>query len=162
MFYTCRIKKSISFRNSWRKLNRFCPLQFSKLAKNWPASQKQISIRFHPKSLLNMLTSNICWRNVKIQGDYYKVCFSRSRRISESNAICAPLAWQIGDLRRPYPTDIEMRLGFLGKSDLNINGGPLQQQSSLNDLHRNSSGGSYSLKCISVQKIKSFLSIHQH
>lgn len=62
-------------------------------------------------------------------------------RISESNAICAPLTWQQGDLRRPYPTDIEMRLGFLGKSDhLNINGGPLQHQSSVasGDLHRNS------------------------
>lgn len=32
-----------------------------------------------------------------------------------------------------------MRLGFLGKSDLNINGGPLQHQSSVaSDLHRNS------------------------
>lgn len=65
-------------------------------------------------------------------------CFSR---ISESNAICAPLTWQQGDLRRPYPTDIEMRLGFLGKSDLNINGNTLQHQNSLNELHRNPSGG---------------------
>lgn len=63
-----------------------------------------------------------------------------AHRISESNAICAPLTWQQGDLRRPYPTDIEMRLGFLGKSDLNVNGGPgLQHQSSVaSDLHRNS------------------------
>lgn len=45
-----------------------------------------------------------------------------AHRISASNAICAPLTWQQGDLRRPYPTDIEMRLGFLGKSDLTING----------------------------------------
>lgn len=36
-----------------------------------------------------------------------------AHRISASNAICAPLTWQQGDLRRPYPTDIEMRLGFL-------------------------------------------------
>lgn len=63
------------------------------------------------------------------------------RRISESNSICAPLTWQQGDLRRPYPTDIEMRLGFLGKSDLNINGNTLQHQNSLNELHRNTSGG---------------------
>lgn len=34
-----------------------------------------------------------------------------------------------------------MRLGFLGKSDLNINGNTLQHQNSLNELHRNTSGG---------------------
>ncbi|XP_031625302.1 mediator of RNA polymerase II transcription subunit 4 [Contarinia nasturtii] len=51
-------------------------------------------------------------------------------RISASNAISAPLTWQQGDLRRPYPTDIEMRLGFLGKSDLsNVNGHSSQNQS---------------------------------
>ncbi|XP_044007232.1 mediator of RNA polymerase II transcription subunit 4 [Aphidius gifuensis] len=38
-----------------------------------------------------------------------------SHRISASNAICAPLSWQQGDPRRPYPTDIEMRLGVLGR-----------------------------------------------
>lgn len=73
-----------------------------------------------------------------------------SRRISESNAVCAPLTWQQGDLRRPYPTDIEMRLGFLGKSDLSsINGlgggggvGVLQHQSSVasGDLRDHSRG----------------------
>lgn len=56
-------------------------------------------------------------------------------RISASNAICAPLSWQQGDLRRPYPTDIEMRLGFLGKSELN--GHNLQHQNSTSsDLQR--------------------------
>nr|CAG4641216.1 EOG090X0DX5 [Eulimnadia texana] len=46
-----------------------------------------------------------------------------AHRISASNAICAPLTWQQGDLRRPYPTDIDMRLGFLGRiGDLNVNG----------------------------------------
>lgn len=53
-------------------------------------------------------------------------------RISASNAISAPLTWQQGDLRRPYPTDIEMRLGHLGsvKSDLsNVNGHSSQSQS---------------------------------
>lgn len=50
-------------------------------------------------------------------------------RISASNAISAPLTWQQGDLRRPYPTDIEMRLGYLGKSDLsNVNGHTSQSQ----------------------------------
>jgi len=63
-----------------------------------------------------------------------------AHRISASHAICAPLTWQQGDLRRPYPTDIEMRLGFLGKSDLNINGHNLQHQNSLNDMHRNTTG----------------------
>lgn len=60
-----------------------------------------------------------------------------AHRISASNAICAPLTWQQGDPRRPYPTDIEMRLGLLGRlmSDP-INGHLLQQQNSLSDLHR--------------------------
>ena len=38
-------------------------------------------------------------------------------RISASNSICAPLNWQQGDSRRPYPTDLDMRLGFLGKPE---------------------------------------------
>ncbi|XP_053669712.1 mediator of RNA polymerase II transcription subunit 4 [Anopheles nili] len=62
-----------------------------------------------------------------------------AHRISASHAICAPLTWQQGDLRRPYPTDIEMRLGLLGKSDLNINGHNLQHPNSLNEMHRNAS-----------------------
>lgn len=62
-------------------------------------------------------------------------------RISASNAICAPLSWQQGDLRRPYPTDLEMRLGFLGKSELNVNGhGAQQPNNNLNDIHRNAGG----------------------
>ncbi|XP_049939379.1 mediator of RNA polymerase II transcription subunit 4 [Schistocerca serialis cubense] len=60
-----------------------------------------------------------------------------AHRISASNAVCAPLTWQQGDPRRPYPTDIEMRLGFLGRlSDLPMNGHLMQQQGSLSDLHR--------------------------
>lgn len=39
--------------------------------------------------------------------------------ISSSHAVNAPISWQPGDLRRPYPNDIEMRLGLLGKTDLN-------------------------------------------
>lgn len=27
-----------------------------------------------------------------------------------------------GDIRRPYPTDIEMRMGLVGKSEMNLNG----------------------------------------
>nr|CAG4642813.1 EOG090X0DX5 [Evadne anonyx] len=46
-----------------------------------------------------------------------------AHRISASNAVCAPLNWQQGDLRRPYPTDIEMRLGYLGRlGDMSVNG----------------------------------------
>ena len=66
-----------------------------------------------------------------------------AHRISASNAVCAPLTWQQGDPRRPYPTDIEMRLGFLGRlSDLPLNGHLLQQQN-LSDFHRtgHSAGG---------------------
>jgi len=38
-----------------------------------------------------------------------------AHRVSASNAVCAPLNWQQGDPRRPYPTDMEMRNGFLGR-----------------------------------------------
>ncbi|CAH0392721.1 unnamed protein product [Bemisia tabaci] len=59
-----------------------------------------------------------------------------AHRISASNAVCAPLTWQPGDPRRPYPTDIEMRMGFLGRlSDLPINSQMLQQ-GNLGDIHR--------------------------
>lgn len=59
-----------------------------------------------------------------------------AHRISASHAICAPLTWQQGDLRRPYPTDIEMRLGFLGKSDFNINGHNMPIPNNVNELQR--------------------------
>jgi len=56
-------------------------------------------------------------------------------RISSTNAISAPLSWQQGDPRRPYPTDMEMRRGLLGRLvDLPIGGQQLmamdQQQDS--------------------------------
>lgn len=76
-----------------------------------------------------------------------------AHRISASNAVCAPLTWQPGDARRPYPTgntklfprilfaftninlfyfyisDIDMRMGFLGRlSDLPLNGHMMQPQ----------------------------------
>uniref|UniRef100_A0A1Q3EYG1 Mediator of RNA polymerase II transcription subunit 4 n=2 Tax=Culex tarsalis TaxID=7177 RepID=A0A1Q3EYG1_CULTA len=63
-----------------------------------------------------------------------------AHRISASNAICAPLTWQQGDLRRPYPTDIEMRLGFLGKSDLTINGHQNAAPNSLGEMNRTAAG----------------------
>ncbi|CAG0887918.1 unnamed protein product [Darwinula stevensoni] len=58
-----------------------------------------------------------------------------AHRISSTNAVAAPLNWQQGDPRRPYPTDIEMRLGFLGRlSDLPISGaGLLKSQASIPD-----------------------------
>lgn len=60
-----------------------------------------------------------------------------AHRISTANAVSAPLTWCIGDLRRPYPTDIEMRNGFLGKSDLNINGGNSAHATNPPDTQRN-------------------------
>nr|NP_001032512.1 uncharacterized protein LOC641496 [Danio rerio] len=36
-----------------------------------------------------------------------------AHRISASNGVCAPLAWKTGDLRRPYPTDKDMKSGLL-------------------------------------------------
>lgn len=59
-----------------------------------------------------------------------------AHRISSANAVSAPITWCIGDVRRPYPTDIEMRNGFLGKSDLNINGGGVAHQNNLPDSQR--------------------------
>jgi len=38
-----------------------------------------------------------------------------AHRISSTNAVAAPMNWQPGDPRRPYPTDIEMRMGWLGR-----------------------------------------------
>nr|BBB06936.1 hypothetical protein [Pieris brassicae] len=62
-----------------------------------------------------------------------------AHRISASNAVSAPLTWQPGDPRRPYPTDLEMRLGMLGRlCDLPLNG---HAPSTLNDLHRITTGG---------------------
>ncbi|PRD27940.1 UNVERIFIED_CONTAM: med4 [Trichonephila clavipes] len=58
-----------------------------------------------------------------------------AHRISCSYAVAAPHNWQPGDPRRPYPTDIEMRLGFLGRlSDLPSSGGMLQQQQGSLDM----------------------------
>lgn len=64
-----------------------------------------------------------------------------AHRISASHAVSAPLTWQVGDLRRPYPTDIEMRLGFLGKSDLAVNGNTVSTPNSVGDSNR--TGGYY-------------------
>lgn len=73
-----------------------------------------------------------------------------SYRISASNAINAPLTWQQGDLRRPYPTDIEMRLGFLGKSDLGVNGHSSQSQAAPSDFPKIACGGKKSVFFINV------------
>jgi mediator of RNA polymerase II transcription subunit 4 len=48
-----------------------------------------------------------------------------SHRISSTNAVAAPQNWVPGDPRRPYPTDLEMRMGFLGRlSDLPLTAQP--------------------------------------
>lgn len=36
-------------------------------------------------------------------------------KISSCHSVAAPYNWEQGDLRRPYPTDIEMRSGFIGQ-----------------------------------------------
>lgn len=40
-------------------------------------------------------------------------------RISTGNSVESPENWQVGDPRRPYPLDIEMRAGRLGQINLN-------------------------------------------
>ncbi|XP_065210411.1 mediator of RNA polymerase II transcription subunit 4 [Planococcus citri] len=60
-----------------------------------------------------------------------------AHRISSSEAVCAPLTWQPGDPRRPYPTDIDMRLGLLSRyNDPPINGHMIPQPGNLPDIHR--------------------------
>ncbi|KAK3855877.1 hypothetical protein Pcinc_037749 [Petrolisthes cinctipes] len=39
-----------------------------------------------------------------------------AHRISSTHSVSAPDTWQQGDPRRPYPTDLEMRAGFLGQN----------------------------------------------
>ncbi|XP_047493595.1 mediator of RNA polymerase II transcription subunit 4-like isoform X1 [Penaeus chinensis] len=51
-----------------------------------------------------------------------------AHRISSTYAVSAPDNWQQGDPRRPYPTDLEMRAGYLGQ-----NGQLLHTQSHLSD-----------------------------
>ncbi|XP_002740664.1 mediator of RNA polymerase II transcription subunit 4-like [Saccoglossus kowalevskii] len=38
-----------------------------------------------------------------------------AHHISATNSVTAPMSWAPGDPRRPYPTDMEMRMGILGK-----------------------------------------------
>ncbi|XP_077987615.1 mediator of RNA polymerase II transcription subunit 4-like [Glandiceps talaboti] len=38
-----------------------------------------------------------------------------AHHISATNSVAAPLTWAPGDPRRPYPTDMDMRMGVLGK-----------------------------------------------
>ena len=64
-----------------------------------------------------------------------------AHRISASNAVCAPLTWQQGDPRRPYPTDIEMRLGFLGRPEtMQLTSGGSGQQLQLAGQGNNTGG----------------------
>jgi len=45
-----------------------------------------------------------------------------AHRISSTNAVAAPTTWQPGDQRRPFPTDLEMRMGLLARlNDLPLN-----------------------------------------
>lgn len=116
-----------------------------KLASILTANKRPISSEELIKYAYRLVPWFIYGNNLIHKFDFIYICFS----ISASNAICAPLTWQQGDLRRPYPTDIEMRLGFLGKSDLNFNGHNLQHQSSVSsDIHRSTTGGIYKSICM--------------
>jgi len=53
-----------------------------------------------------------------------------SHRISSSHAVAAPYNWEVGDQRRPYPTDTEMRSGLLGQVHNEITMPSLLQQPS--------------------------------
>ncbi|KAJ8030991.1 Mediator of RNA polymerase II transcription subunit 4 [Holothuria leucospilota] len=45
-----------------------------------------------------------------------------AHRISATNSVAAPLTWAPGDPRRPYPTDLEIRMGILSRLN-NLPGG---------------------------------------
>ncbi|KAB7505165.1 Mediator of RNA polymerase II transcription subunit 4 [Armadillidium nasatum] len=66
-----------------------------------------------------------------------------AHRISSTYSVAAPTNWQQGDPRRPYPTDHEMRAGFLGQ-----NSQFLHSQSHLSDSlsrgHHSGIGGTFS------------------
>ncbi|XP_074658071.1 mediator of RNA polymerase II transcription subunit 4-like [Tubulanus polymorphus] len=59
-----------------------------------------------------------------------------AHRISANNSVAAPPTWAPGDPRRPYPTDIEMRVGYLGRlNEIALqNPGSLQTQFSIPEL----------------------------
>ncbi len=53
-----------------------------------------------------------------------------AHKISAAHSVSAPYNWEIGDQRRPFPTDIEMRSGLLANyNDPNIASNLMQQQS---------------------------------
>lgn len=53
-----------------------------------------------------------------------------AHKISAAHSVSAPYNWEIGDQRRPYPTDVEMRSGLLANyNDPTIASNLLQQQS---------------------------------
>ncbi len=90
----------------------FCVLPFSVPL---PLSSKPFFLLFQAKQKLESIS--------KAQPVNSEELIKYSHKISASNAVAAPLNWQQGDPRRPYPTDIEMRGGFLARADL-----PLAQQ----------------------------------
>ncbi|XP_069185077.1 mediator of RNA polymerase II transcription subunit 4 isoform X1 [Procambarus clarkii] len=61
-----------------------------------------------------------------------------AHRISSSYSVSAPDTWQQGDQRRPYPTDLEMRAGFLGQ-----NGQLLHTHSHSDTIARGHHAGKY-------------------
>lgn len=42
-----------------------------------------------------------------------------AHKISSAHSVAAPYNWEQGDLRRPYPTDLEMRSGWIAKLQTN-------------------------------------------
>lgn len=42
-----------------------------------------------------------------------------AHKISSAHSVAAPYNWEQGDLRRPYPTDLEMRSGWIAKVQTN-------------------------------------------
>jgi len=66
-----------------------------------------------------------------------------AHRISSTNAVAAPVNWTPGDPRRPYPTDLEMRMGFLGKlSELPPNAQPTALLDYANNPYGSGANGS--------------------
>ena len=52
-----------------------------------------------------------------------------AHKISSDHSVASPYNWEIGDQRRPYPTDLEMKSGLLANSnDANLSSLLQQQQ----------------------------------
>ncbi|KFD54659.1 hypothetical protein M513_04359 [Trichuris suis] len=80
--------------------------------------QKLIDSIQHDIEMNAIFQANLKLRSIK-QADLRPVSADDlvryAHRISSANSVTAPLTWQQGDPERPFPTDLEMRSGWLSR-----------------------------------------------